>query len=176
MASQLQSQLVGLATVIADGSTVTMTSPLALAEDQYDSLKLILPTTQTVSISSSTIGTLQLDGTVRPLGRASSTATALLSRTFATTCATAQSEALIKGNNNYEVSMPKASTIDAIGTLFGTNGDTRGYPKRIFGITFDTAGGAVAGASYQRKAHQGMGDSDTSSSFSASELVPLLLL
>jgi len=143
IAGQLATQLAGVAAVTASGNIVTFNAPNGLPEATYDSLKLILPITQSVSITVSNIGTVQSNGTIRPLGRASSTATAVLSRTFAAKCATAQSDAVNKGNNNYEVSVPAASSIDAIGNILGDDGDTRGFEKQIFSMSFDTAGGAV---------------------------------
>jgi len=147
IAGQLQAQLVGKATVTASGNTVTINAPKGLPEGQYDDLKLILPTTQSVSITGSNIGTVQSNGTVRPLGAASTTATAVLNRTFTAKCAAAQTDAVKKGNTNIEVGLPAASTIDAIGDILGDDGDTMGFEKQVFSMTFNTAGGAVVGGS-----------------------------
>jgi hypothetical protein len=157
---QLATQLVGRATVTASGNSVTINARNGLPEATYDSLTFVLPVTQSVSITGSDIGTVQSNGTVRSLGRASSTATAILNRTFAAECATAQSDALKKGNNNCEVRVPKASSIDGIGSLFGPDGDTRGFEKQIFAMSFDTVGGAVVsdpGNSYQHNSHDFLG-------------------
>ena len=160
IAGQLATQLAGVAAVTASGNIVTFNAPNGLPEATYDSLKLILPITQSVSITVSNIGTVQSNGTIRPLGRASSTATAVLSRTFAAECATAQSDAVSKGNNNYEVRVPKASSIDAIGPLLGPDGDTRDFEKQIFAMKFDTTGGAEVaepGNSYQHNYYDFLG-------------------
>jgi hypothetical protein len=154
---QLATQLAGLARVTVSGNSVTFNAPKGLPEATYDSLKLILPNTQTVSIASTNFGTVQSNGTVRSLGRASSTATAVLNRTFAAECATAQTEAVKKGNTSIEVGVPAASSIDAIGPLFGPEGDTRGLEKQVFSMSFDTAGGAVVGGSYQHNSHDFIG-------------------
>jgi hypothetical protein len=143
-AAQIQSQLPGVATVIATGNTVTMTSNLGgLSEEQYDRLTAVLRPTETVAITDSSIGTVRPNGTVRALGPNKSTATALLNRSIAAKCAAGQAAALEKGTPNYKIELPAASVIDAAGSIFGNENDTMGFEKLIYSMTFNTAGGAV---------------------------------
>jgi hypothetical protein len=150
LAAQFAGQLNGVATVTTSGSIVSIIAAGGLPEASYDSLTVVLPVNQTVSISAATIGTVRPNGTIRPLGPAGPTATAVLNRAFAAKCAATKTAALQKGQSNFEVSVPKASTIDVIGSLLGPDGDTANLEKQVYSMTFNTAGGAVvAGTDFQ---------------------------
>jgi hypothetical protein len=134
-ASQLSSHFGAKATVKATGSTVTISSPHGIKEDDWPAT-LTLPTTTAVpQIARMGISMKNTDGEWEALDDSAPAATSVINKDFRKRGEKAQALAVTTGASAYSITLSPIQLADGVTSAFGDEEATAGKPKKVNAAT-----------------------------------------